>query len=139
VSQQSPHPIRSSDELALDRTDMANFRTQLALDRTMLAWIRTNLTIASFGFGMVSFFRALRAQTSSPESIRLHEGAIRMGTALLLLGIVAMVLAGLTQWLTLRRLRRGETPVLHQWPLSLAIGFLSALIGLAGLWSLFIH
>ena len=118
---------------------MASFRTQLALDRTTLAWVRTTLTMASFGFGMVAFFRSRQEQSPSPESIRLHQGAIRMGTALILLGIVAMVLAGLSHWFTLRRLRRGESPVLSQWPLSITVAMLSAVLGLAGLWALFVR
>jgi hypothetical protein len=39
--------------------------------------------------------------------------------------------------LTLRRLRRGESPVVTQWPLSITVAMLSAVIGLLGLWSLF--
>jgi hypothetical protein len=93
--------------------------------------------MASFGFGMVAFFRTLQERSSSEESLRLHRGAIRLGTALILLGIVATVLAGLSHWSTLRRLRRGETPVLRRWPLSFTVALLSAIIGLAGLWALF--
>jgi hypothetical protein len=86
---------------------------------------------------MVAFFRTIEEQAPSAESLRLHRGAIRMGTALILLGIVATVLAGLSHWSTLRRLRRGEPPVLRSWPLSLTVGMLSAVLGLAGLWTLF--
>jgi len=139
MDQNSPNPIDPRVNLARDRTGMASYRTQLALDRTTLAWVRTTLTMASFGFGMVAFFRSLLEQSSSEESIRLHRGAIRMGVALILLGIVAMVLAGLSHWFTLRRLRRGETPVLSQWPLSITVAMLSAVIGLTGLWALFIR
>ena len=35
------------------------------LDRTTLAWIRTTLTMATFGFGMVGFFRSLSATSPS--------------------------------------------------------------------------
>jgi putative membrane protein len=117
---------------------MASFGIQLALDRTTLAWVRTTLGMASFGFGMVAFFRTLQQQSSNAESIRLHQGAIRMGTALILLGIVAMVLSGLSHWLTLRRLRSGVSPVLSQWPLSITVAMISAVIGLTGLWVLFV-
>ena len=113
------------------------FRTQLALDRTTLAWIRTTLTMASFGFGMIAFFRSIRQQSPSKETVRLHQGAIRFGTSLIILGIVATVLAGSSHWLTLRRLRRGESPVVTQWPLSITVAMLTAVIDLAGLWSLF--
>jgi hypothetical protein len=60
-----------------------------------------------------------------------------MGTALLILGIVGAVLAGVSHWLTLRRLRRGESPALSQWPLSVTVAKLAAVIGLVGLWELF--
>jgi putative membrane protein len=132
-----PKPIDPARDLARDRTSMASFRTKLALDRTTLAWIRTTLTMASFGFGMVAFFRSRQHEAPSAESVELHQMAIYFGTALLVLGMVATVLAGLSHWLTLRRLRRGESPVLTQWPLSLTVAMLSAVIGLAGLWALF--
>ena len=72
--------------LAEKRTGMARFRTQLALDRTTLTWIGTALTMATFGFGLVGFFRFLRQSNPSVEAIRLHEGAIRFGTSLIILG-----------------------------------------------------
>ena len=97
-----------------DRTAMAKLRTQVALDRTTLAWIRTTLTFATFGFGMVGFFRTLRERSANAESVRMHENAIRFGVALLVLGIVATILAGVSHWLTLRRLRRNEAVVLHR-------------------------
>src|SRR5271157_6453618 len=46
-------------ELAGKRTTLATFRTAQALDRTTLAWIRTTLTMGSFGFGMIGFFRTV--------------------------------------------------------------------------------
>jgi len=63
--------------LAEDRTGMASFRTSLALDRTTLAWIRTTLTMTSFGLAMIGFFRTLRMQNETPQTVRLHEGAIQ--------------------------------------------------------------
>ncbi len=112
---------------------MANLRTQLALDRTTLAWVRTALTMGSFGFGMVAFFRSLQEQAANDKTIRLHHGAIRMGTALCLLGIIALLVASISHWLTLRKLRRGEPPTLSQFPLSILVALLSAVVGLAGL------
>ena len=126
----------TNTDLARDRTGLAKFRTQLALDRTTLAWIRTTLTMATFGFGTVGFFRALREKSPQPESIQLHEGAIRFGFALVFLGIAATVLAGISHWRTLRRLSRNETPVLTQWPLSITLAMLLAIAGLASVWTL---
>jgi putative membrane protein len=119
-----------------DRPGMAGFNTKLALDRTTLAWVRTTLTMASFGFGMVAFFRSLEQRSPSAENVRLHQGAIHFGVALIVLGILAMTCAALSHWLTLRRLRRGEAPVLSQWPLSITVAMLFTIIGLVGLWEL---
>jgi len=137
--EESSQSVDPRVNLARDRTSMAGFRTQLALDRTTLAWIRTTLTMASFGFGMVAFFRSMRQAAPSAENVRLQQGAIQFGAALIILGIVATVLAGASHWLTLRRLRRGESPLLTQWPLSITIAMLSAVIGLAGLWAVLVR
>jgi putative membrane protein len=122
--------------LAKERTSFAKFRTQLALDRTTLAWIRTALTMATFGFGMVGFFRSLKNDSPTPEVIQVHQSAIRFGVALVALGLGATILAGLTHWRALRRLRHGDAPVLSAWPLSLTVALLLAILGAASLWSL---
>jgi uncharacterized membrane protein YidH (DUF202 family) len=119
-----------------DRPGMAGFNTKLALDRTTLAWIRTTLTMASFGFGLVAFFRSLEQRSPSAETARLHQVAIHFGVALIVMGLLAMMCAGLSHWFTLRRLRRGEALVLSQWPLSITVAMLLTVIGLVGLWEL---
>ncbi len=125
--------------MARDRTGMANFRTQLALDRTTLAWVRTALAMTSFGFGMVAFFRAMRQQNPDAETFRLHHDAIRMGTALVVMGIVSLLAAGGSHWLNLRRMRRGEVPAFSRWPLSITLAMLLAILGSVGLWALFVR
>jgi putative membrane protein len=122
-----------------DEPSKAPYRIKLALDRTMLAWVRTSLSMASFGFGMVAFFRALKMIAKTEEAQRLHQGAIHFGTALLLLGIASVVLSGLSHWSALRRLQRGEHPLVRQWPLSITFGMLVAVLGLVGMWSVFHH
>ncbi|MGB8888856.1 MAG: DUF202 domain-containing protein [Candidatus Korobacteraceae bacterium] len=125
--------------LAQDRTGMASFRTQLALDRTTLAWIRTTLTMAAFGFGTVGFFRTMRQDSPTAEAVNLHNAAIAFGAALIVVGILATALAGLSHWFTLRRLRRDQTPVLTQWPLSITVAMLLAVIRLVSLGLLLQH
>lgn len=123
-------------ELAGQRTSMASFQAELTLDRTTLVRVRTTLTMASFGFGMMAFFRSLRQSSSSEEMLRLHQGASAFGISLIVLGLVATVLAGLSHWFTLQRLRRGESPVLTQWPLSITVARLFVIISLLGLWAI---
>ena len=123
--------------LAGERTNFAKFRTSLALDRTTLAWIRTALTFATFGFGMVGFFRATVQATQTEQAVRLHQAAIHMGVALIVIGLVSTILAALFHWMTLRRLRRGEELAVTQWPLTIVIAVLVSVLGLYALWSLF--
>jgi putative membrane protein len=123
--------------MAGERTNMASFRTELALDRTTLAWVRTTLTMASFGLGLVSLSRSLQAHAPSEETARLHEGAIRFGVVLIVLGTGATALAGLSHWFTLRRLRREQPLVLAKWPLTITVAFLLTLLCMGGLWSAF--
>jgi uncharacterized membrane protein YidH (DUF202 family) len=132
-------PADQTTGLAKDRTTFAKFRTQLALDRTTLAWIRTALTMATFGFGTVGFFRTLRLASPTPEAVELHASAIRFGVALIVLGVAATVLSGIAHWFALRRLRRNEAPVLARWPLSITVAMLLAVVGLVSLWELLSH
>ncbi|HQR41945.1 MAG TPA: DUF202 domain-containing protein, partial [Gemmatales bacterium] len=139
MSDQTPNSADPRVPLAEKRTGLASFRTRLALDRTTLAWVRTTLTMTSFGFGMVAFFRTLQHETPTEETIRLHTGAVRFGVGLIVLGLVATVLAGLSHWFTLRRLNRGEEPVMTQWPLSITVAMFMAILFLGGLWLVFMR
>ena len=122
---------------AEERTEMAALRVGLAIDRTTLAWIRTTLGMSSFGLGMIGFFRSVREHAETPESIRLHEGAIQFGVVLVVLGLVATVLVAISHLSMLRKLRAGETPVPAAWPLSITISLLLALLAVGGLWFVF--
>jgi putative membrane protein len=127
-------PLDPRAPLAAGRQKFGEYRTQLALDRTTLAWIRTALTFATFGFGMIGFFRALRQVNDNPANRRLHEGAIHFGVALVVMGIVGLLLTAATHWSALRRMRRGEPLRVSQWPLTITISVLVCALGLYGLW-----
>jgi putative membrane protein len=74
MNQEAPNPVDPRVNLARGRTGMATFMTELALDRTTLAWVRTTLAMASFGFGMVAFFRTIEERSPDAENLRLHRG-----------------------------------------------------------------
>jgi putative membrane protein len=139
MSQQTASAADPRVELARDRTDLAKVQTQLGLDRTTLAWIRTTLTITTFGFGMIGYFRSLAEKTDTPRNVRLHQGAIKFGVTLAVLGIAATVLSGISHWFSLRSLRRGDNLVLTRWPLSIALAMLLSILGLGGLWFALSH
>ena len=117
---------------------MAAYRTSLSLDRTTLAWIRTTLTMSSFGLGMIGFFRTLRQEGETPETIRLHQGAVHFGVALVVIGVIATVLVAISHLSMVRKLRAGEMPLPTMWPLSITISLLLALLALGGLWGFYL-
>jgi putative membrane protein len=125
--------------LAERRTKLAAFRTSIALDRTTLAWIRTTLTMTSFGLGVIGFFRTVRQQAETAETIRMHRAAVHFGVALVLIGLIATVCATISHLRNLRKLHRGETPTPAIWPLSITIALLLALLALDGLWVFSTH
>jgi uncharacterized membrane protein YidH (DUF202 family) len=139
MTEQKAEAVDPRVELAQDRTGMAKFRTQLALDRTALAWIRTTLTMATFGFGTIGFFRSVEEKTGNARGAQLFQGAIRFGALLVVVGIVATVLCGISHWNSLRKLRRGEDLTISQWPLSITVAFLLSALGASGLWHILTH
>jgi inner membrane protein YidH len=134
MNHQEPNSADPRVDLARLRTRIAKLRTQLALDRTTLAWIRTTITMATFGFGMIGFFRTLEEKSPTARSVQLHQGAIKFGVALVVIGVAATVLSEVSHCFSLRRLRRGDDVVLTQWPLSITLAMLLSILGLTGLW-----
>jgi putative membrane protein len=132
-------PTDPRADLAGDQTRMATLRTKLALDRTTLAWIRTALTMASFGFGMVAYFRSRELESPGAESAWLHRRAVYAGAALIVLGLISLLLAAAYHGVALRKLKRGESPEVWLWSLSITLAMLCAGLGLAGLWALFVR
>ena len=81
---------KSSEELAVDRTELAELRSDLAQNRTLqagertyAAWIRTGFTIAGAGW-------TLAQALSRSES---NEVALMIGGALIALGILCFIYA----------------------------------------------
>jgi putative membrane protein len=95
--------------------------------------------MATFGFGMIGFYRTLEEKSGSARSAQLHQGAIKFGAALVVLGIAATVLSGMSHWFSLRRLRGRQYLVIARWPLSITVAMLLSVLGLSGLWFALAH
>jgi hypothetical protein len=83
------------------------------------------------------FLPVLEVVKSECRGHTLARRAIRFGTSLIILGILATIFASVSHLITLRRLEENELPVLTHWPLSVTVALLVAVAGLAGLWALF--
>jgi putative membrane protein len=135
-----PDPLTSGPTNAkpgLNPTRLASSCTQPALDQTTLAWIRTTLPVTTLGFGTIGFFRTLREMGPTPHDVHVHESAIRFGIALVVISTGVSVLVAISHGASLRRLGRNETPVLEQWPMSITLSLLLAIIGLVSLGLMF--
>jgi hypothetical protein len=48
--------LKTTNQLAVERTDMGTARTLMAPDRTLMAWIRTSLSMLSLASRSTNFF-----------------------------------------------------------------------------------
>ena len=94
MSANAVEPLKSTNELADERTRLALSRTMVALDRTLLAWVRTATSMISFGFTIYKFFQTLRDEQVAASTHRLM-GARGLGMVMILIGVGGLVLATL--------------------------------------------
>ncbi|HVA41266.1 MAG TPA: DUF202 domain-containing protein [Candidatus Binataceae bacterium] len=82
----------------------------LAAERTFLAWIRTGLALMGFGFVVARFGLFLReiAVTTHARPLESTGASLWIGTALLLLGVIANVGASIHHVRLIGRLNRGD-------------------------------
>ena len=88
------------------------FPDYLALERTFLAWVRTGLALMGFGFVVARFGFFLRELQAMPgqESAGTSSVSVWLGTALIVTGVVANVIAAVRHSQLVRQLDRGEIP-----------------------------
>jgi len=109
-----------------------DIRTRLAAERTLLAWIRTGLALMGFGFVVARFGLFLRevAAVGHAEPARSTGLSLWIGTALVVLGVAANLLAARQHAQFLRHMRQGSPQPMARWPLGIVISLLLAILGL---------
>src|SRR5262249_55527668 len=129
--------MTTSDELAEQRTGLANLRSHLANERTHLAYLRTAVSLISFGITLNRFSIYLRENRGlSPEPTRLLlRNTENVVTGLVVLGLVLMVWALHRFWRVSEDIERARHVPRYRAVLLLTLGLIF-LGGLSALWLL---
>ena len=104
--------LKSSNDLAAERTGMAEGRTKLAskrtkfaAERTLMAWMRTSFSLISFGFTIHKFFQYL-SQTDKVSAGIVASGPKNLGLVLVILGVALLIVATIEHVLFMKELNR---------------------------------
>ena len=121
------HELKSSNELAEDRTLLAIKRTVMGADRTLMAWLRTALSMISFGFTIYKVLEGLKggdvnlvAQQYDPRNV---------GLFLVGLGTLAMVMGTVEYWFAIKGMRPVASVAIWKRP-SFVMALIISLVGL---------
>jgi putative membrane protein len=128
VSANAVEPLKSTNELADERTRLALSRTMVALDRTLLAWVRTATSLISFGFTIYKFFQALRDQQAALPARHLM-GPRGLGMVMIAIGVGGLVLATVDYRNQMKQLRE-EYAAYGPFRRSLAVSVATIICGL---------
>ncbi|MGI9516885.1 MAG: YidH family protein [Pirellulaceae bacterium] len=127
---------KTSDELAMDRTDMAGDRTRWAADRTLwaadrtfIAWLRTSLSMIGFGVSIGKAGDVLESQGIVVDS---YHGLQITGIAFIVLAVLGLVGALVQDMRIGKRLANQGYARIEPWPLGQVMGFLVLGFGVLG-------
>ena len=125
---------KTTNELAVERTDMASDRTRMAADRTLwaddrtlIAWIRTSLALIGFGFGVG---RALEYLEKFDRETDPYHSAMIFGASFIFLGVLGLLGAIVQHHRIERRLKKMGYHRVEPVPLGLLTAVILVLIGI---------
>lgn len=115
----SDKELKTSDILALDRTQMAS-------ERTLQAWVRTALSMIAFGFTLYKFLQVMQQQSTVP--VLLPNAPRNVGLALVGIGTFAVTVACVQHWKYMKKLHPDQP--YRPWDLASIVAILIGLLGI---------
>jgi putative membrane protein len=106
-------------------------RVYFAAERTMLAWLRTGIAIMAFGFVVARFGLFLRLIQVQGGPVHSHGISPYLGTALVLLGVLATAGGAVQYQRFCHTLPRANIPASSSPEFVLGISWALVLVGLA--------
>lgn len=120
--------VKTANQMAGERTDLAIQRTVMAAGRSLMAWIRTALSMISFGFTIYKFMQA--ATKGAEVGLLKAEGPRRLGLFLIALGVLSVLLGSAEYFQTLNKLNQQSATHYRALNFSFVVGLLIGLLGL---------
>lgn len=127
--------MKTSNDLAEERTNLAHLRWHLANERTHLAYVRTAVSLVGFGITLNRFsIYLLENRDLSPDSTRLLlRNTENAGAGMVVLGIAVLLWSLHRFWRVSQDIDRAQYVPRHRGVLLLTLGLL-ALGGVTALW-----
>jgi len=97
------HQLKSSNELAEDRTVLAIKRTVMGADRTLMAWLRTALSMISFGFTIYKVLEGLQGSKANVVAQQYEPRTV--GLFLVGLGTLSIVMGTIEYWFAIKSMQ----------------------------------
>ncbi len=130
------HELKSSNELAEDRTLLAIKRTVMGADRTLMAWLRTALSMISFGFTIYKVLEGLKGGDVGVVAPQYEPRTV--GLFLVGLGTLAMVMGTVEYWFSIKGMRPVASVAIWKRP-SFIMALIISLVGLGVFVSIIAH
>lgn len=109
--------------------DSQDPRVYFAAERTLLAWHRTGLAVIGIGFLVARFGLFLRMMRGG-HGIAPHGSSTALGVSFVLVGTLAIAIAGWQHWRFRREMPPGDLPHRYSSVPSLVMTLLLTLMGL---------
>jgi len=131
-------PAKSSDELALERTNLAMTRSHLANERTHLAYLRTTVSLIGFGITLNRFSIYLQQnELMTPQAAGMWRDTGNVGKGMVLIGLLVLLWSAYRFWATSRDIQHDRFVPRYHAVFAISLCLLLA-GGLSALW-LFSH